>query len=126
MIVNVLNADHYKVTVLMGCNLVQMQTVNAVLDTGAGPNLIRGSLLPNNWQRYAQRAKSLPRIRDANNRLISVEGIIPMVLDMGSQRLRASFLVCKDLAVPALLGCSFIQRFVEAIVPQENKVVVIR
>ena len=123
MVINVLNADHYKVTVLMGCNLIQMQTVNAVLDTGAGPNLIRGSLLPNNWQRYAQRAKSLPRIRDANNRLISVEGIIPMILDMGSQRLRASFLVCKDLAVPAILGCSFIQRFVEAILPQENKVI---
>ena len=108
---------------LMGCNLIHMHTVDAVLDTGAGPNLIRESLLPQGWQRYAQRAKSLPRIRDANNRRLNVEGILPMILDMGSQRFRASFLVCKDLAVPAILGCSFIQRFVEAILPQENKVV---
>ena len=122
-IVNVLRADHYKVTVLMGCNLIQMQTVDAVLDTGAGPNVIRESLLPHGWQRYAQRATSLPRIRDANNRRLNVEGILPMILDMGSQRFRASFLVCKDLAVPAILGCSFIQRFVEAILPQEHKVV---
>ena len=122
-IVNVLRADHYKVTVLMGCNLIQMQTVDAVLDTGAGPNVIRESLLPHGWQRYAQRATNLPRIRDANNRRLNVEGILPMILDMGSQRFRASFLVCKDLAVPAILGCSFIQRFVEAILPQEHKVV---
>ena len=30
--------------VLIGCNMVQMQRVNAVLDTGAGPSLIRESL----------------------------------------------------------------------------------
>ena len=103
--------------------MVQMQTVNAVLDTGAGPNLIKESLLPNDWQRYAQRVQSLPRIRDANNRRLSVEGTIAMIVDVGGQRLKASFLVCKDLAVPAILGCAFIQRFVEAILPQENKVV---
>ena len=122
-LINVLRSDHYKVTVLMGCNLVRMQTVNAVLDTGAGPNLIRVPLLRKDWQRYAQRATELPRIRDASDKQLKVEGIIPMILDMGSQRLRASFLVCKDLAVPAILGCAFIRRFVEAILPQEDKVV---
>ena len=109
--------------ILLGCSQVKLQTVHAVLDTGAGPNLVREELLPKEWRRYAPKITKLPRIRDANNRRLTVEGILPMVIDLGGQRLHASFLVCKDLAVPAILGCAFIQRFVEAILPQENKVV---
>ena len=108
---------------MLGCSQVKLQTVDAVLDTGAGPNLVRESLLPDDWHRYAQRTRETPRIRDANNRRLKVEGNIPLIIDMGCHRLRASFLVCRDLAVPAILGCEFIQRFVEAILPQENKVV---
>ena len=110
-------------TVLLGCSQVRLETVDAVLDTGAGPNLVRESLLPKDWHRYAHRLRESPRIRDANNRRLKVEGTVSMYVDMGGHRLRASFLVCRDLAVPAILGCEFIQRFVEAILPQENKVV---
>ena len=100
-----------------------MHTVSAVLDTGAGPNLVRETFLPKDWHRYAQRAAELPCICDANSRRLKVEGVVPMYVDIGGQILQTSFLVCKDLAVPAILGCSFIQRFVSAILPQENKVV---
>ena len=98
-------------------------TVSAVLDTGAGPNLIRESLLPKGWHRFGRTTAELPRIRDANNRQLSIDGIVTMFIDIGGQTLRTSFLVCRDLAVPAIVGCAFIQRFVEAILPQENKIV---
>ena len=121
--INLLRTDHYKVTVLLGCSKMLMHAVSAVLDTGAGPNLVREDLLPADWHKYAQNVAELPRICDANNRRLKVAGVVPMYVDIGGRRLQTSFLVCKELAAPAILGCSFIQRFVSAILPQENKVV---
>ena len=121
--INLLRTDHYKIMVLLGCNRQVMHTANAVLDTGAGPNLVRESSLPKDWRKHARQALELPRIHDANNRQLRVEGVVNLHLDIGGQSLRTHFLVCRDLAVPVILGCSFIQRFVQAILPQENKVV---
>ena len=42
--INLLRTEHYKVTVLLGCSKMLMHAVSAVLDTGAGPNLVRESL----------------------------------------------------------------------------------
>ena len=46
-----------------------------------------------------------------------------MYFDIGGLQIRTSFLVCRELAVHAILGCDFIQKYVEAILPQESKVV---
>ena len=100
-----------------------MHTVSAVPGTGAGPNLIRESLLPKDWHKYAQDVTALLRIRDANNRQPNVDEVVNMLIDIGGQTLRMIFLVCCVLVVPVILGCSFIQRFVKAILPQENKIV---
>ena len=121
--INLLRTDHYKVIVLIGCHRMVMHSVEAVLDTGAGPNLVRESMLPSDWRRYASSAAKHPRIRDANNRRLNVECVVSLHLNIGGQRLRQSFLFCKELAVPAILGCAFIRRFVEAILPLQNKVV---
>ena len=108
---------------MIGCNRHVMHAVDAVLDTGAGPNLVHEAMLPKDWRRYTQTGLDFPCIRDANNRSIRVEGAITLHLDIGGQTLRTHFLVCRELAVPVILGCSFIQRFVQAILPQDNKVV---
>ena len=42
--VNLMKTDHYKVMVLLECTHSVMHTVEAVLDTGAGPNFVRESL----------------------------------------------------------------------------------
>ena len=100
-----------------------MHTVLAVLDTGAGPNLVRESLLPKDWRRLAIRQDAYPVIRDANGRKLNVEGVVQLNLDIGGQSFRVRFLVCKNLAVKAILGCDFIRRCVQGIFPQTNQVI---
>ena len=100
-----------------------MHTVDAVIDTGAGPNLVRESLLPRDWRRYATGDTGIPAIRDANNRTLKVEGAVRLYVDVGGLRARVRFLVCKDLAVKAILGCDFIHRHVQAILPQKQELI---
>ena len=118
-----MKTDHYKVMVLLGCARSLMHTVEAVLDTGAGPNFVRESLLPPDWRKYSTDASIIPSIRDANNRRLKVSGVVRMYVDIGGYKLHTSFLVCRELAVQALLGCDFIQKYVEAILPQKHQVV---
>ena len=59
---DLLKTDHYKVISLIGISRVLMHTVDAVVDTGAGPNLVRESLLPPDWRRYASGEKDMPPI----------------------------------------------------------------
>ena len=60
-----MRSDHFKVICLVGASRRLMHTVLAVLDTGAGPNLVRESLLPKDWRRLAIKQDAYPVIRDA-------------------------------------------------------------
>ena len=115
--------DHYKVVSLIGISRVLMHTVDAVVDTGAGPNLVRESLLPSNWRCYASRETKVPPIRDANDRNLKIEGVVRLYVDVGGLKARLRFLVCKDLAVKVILGCDFIHKHVQAILPQRMQIV---
>ena len=121
--VNLMKTDHYKVTLLLGCSKSLMHSADAVLDTGAGPNFVRESLLPVNWRKHSADASGYPSIRDANNRRLKLSGVIPMYVDIGGFQLRTNFLVCSELAVKVILGCDFIQKYVQAILPQKHQVV---
>ena len=93
-----------------------MHSVLAILDTGAGPNMVRESFLPKDWRRFLVKTDSpYPLIRDANGRQLKVEGVVSMYLDIGGRSFRLRFLVCKNLAVKAILGCAFIRRCVQLI-----------
>ena len=115
--VNLMNLDHFKVMVLLGTSRTLMHTVLAILDTGAGPNLVRESLLPKDWRDHAVKQNAYPHIRDANGRKLNVEGVVQLYLDVGGQNLGVRFLVCRNLAVKAILGCDFIRRYVQGIFP---------
>jgi hypothetical protein len=43
---------NYKVSATVGVSATVLTPVSAILDTGAGPNLIRESSLPEDWERY--------------------------------------------------------------------------
>lgn len=120
---NLLKIDHYKLMPLIGVSKRVMRIVEAVLDTGAGPNLVRESILPRDWLRYRTEETNIPPIRDANDRKLRIEGVVRLYVDIGGQSLRLRFLVCKDLAVKAILGCDFIHRHVQAILPQKGEII---
>ena len=82
--------------VLLGCNHSLMHSVEAVLDTGTGRNVVRELMLLSDWRRYGLSTFELPRIRDANNRRLNVDGALAVHLDIRGQPIRQSFLAYKD------------------------------
>ena len=119
--VSLMRTDHFKVMCLVGTTRKLMRTVLAILDTGAGPNLVRESLLPKDWQSVASQKDAYPVIRDANGRKLSIEGVVQLNIDLGNEKLRVRFLVCKNLTANLILGCDFIRRYVQGIFPQEDR-----
>ena len=79
---DVLKTDHYKAISLIGISRMPMHTVDAVVDTRAGPNLVRESQLPPDWRRYASGETDMPPIRDTNNRMMKIEGIVRLHVDV--------------------------------------------
>jgi Retroviral aspartyl protease len=47
-----LAARNYKISVTIGVSATVLTPVSAILDTGAGPNMIRETVLPEDWERY--------------------------------------------------------------------------
>ena len=121
--VYLLKMDHHKIISFIEISRVLMHTVNAVVDTGAGSHLVRELLLPPNWRRYASGETDMPPIRDTNNRTMKIEENFRLHGDVGGLKARPRFLVCKDLAFKAILGCDFIRRHVQSILPQKHELV---
>jgi len=58
---------HHEIAATLGPCMRVMRSCRPVLDTGAGVNIVRTSVLPANWMAYDEDLTTLPRIRDANN-----------------------------------------------------------
>jgi hypothetical protein len=113
---------NYKVSATVGVSATVLTPVYAILDTGAGPNLIRESALPEDWERY--RLPGLPafHIVGAGCRRLLQKGNITLTVQLGMLEVQAHFIVAQGLAVECILGCQFIDRQVQAILPREKRV----
>ena len=98
-----------------------MSRVLSVLDTGAGPNLIRKSELPAGLETLVSFGPTQD-IGDANNRPLRTVSTIRMPVRLGRFVATAEFIVCEKLAVPLILGADYCDRFVEAIYPRKKTV----
>jgi len=114
---------HYEIAAMLGPCMRVMRSCRPVLDTGAGLNIVRTSVLPANWMAYAENLTTLPRIRDAYNNRLVTKYAIPMYLDTGGVRLFDRFLVSDNLSVPCFLGTELIEHNIEAILPCLRKIV---
>jgi len=114
---------HYEIAAKLGPCLRVMRSCRPVLDTGAGVNIVRSSMLPKNWMAYAEKLTTLPRICDANNNRLVTEYAIHMYVDTGGVRIFDRFLVSDNLSVPCILGTEFIERNIEGILPHFRKIV---
>jgi len=90
-----------------------------ILDTGAGPNLIREDELDGDLTDLVKK-KSTPELYDANKNPLEVTGTIDLTVQLGTRTLVASFLVVPKLAVPALLCADFCDEHVETIRPRRR------
>jgi hypothetical protein len=88
-----MKSRNYNLTVYVGVSNSVLVPVLAVLDTGAGPNLIREDVLPPNWETLRLRGASIPKVMNASGRLLQSKGIIVLIVQFGHLRTRVRFYV---------------------------------
>jgi hypothetical protein len=93
-----------------------------LLDTGAGPNLVREDVLPVDWLRYRIANDPTYQVIGARGRNIPQRGVFTLWVQLGRLRAQARYIVVKSLAAGCILGCQFIDRRVKSILPKEKRV----
>jgi Reverse transcriptase (RNA-dependent DNA polymerase)/Retroviral aspartyl protease len=116
-------STNHKIPCLLGFTLCTHRPYTAILDTGAGPNLIRQDQLPPDWETH-QPARKPPEatVRDANGRELNVMGHLRLSCRVGNHTTGATFFVLEHLAVPLILGCDYIDKNVHSLQPGIGKV----
>lgn len=110
-VIFLLKKRNYKVYADLGRNASVMTRHLTVLDTGAGPNVIRRDVLP---EGVTVRKLKMTAFRGAKKPIETV-GLVDLHVRLGNVRIRQSFIVCERLATPVILGCTFCDQRVEAI-----------
>lgn len=80
--------------------------VTAILDTGAGPNLIREDVLSTAWLKKIQPIRS--NLRAASDTTFTVEGIVRLTIEIGGHVSSTVFGVAPKLATKMILGMAFV------------------
>jgi hypothetical protein len=96
--------------------------LQAVLDTGAGVNLVRDDVLPAPWENILLPDVALPRITNESGRRMPARGVLILYVQVGNLLKRVRFHVTPGLGVPCILGCNFINLHVKSIHPKERRV----
>jgi hypothetical protein len=110
-----LATHNYKISATVGVSATVLTPVSAILDTGAGPNLIREKVLPEDWERYRIPGPPEFYIVGAGGRRLLQKGNITFTVQVGTIKVQARFIVVEGLAAECILGCQFIGRQVQAI-----------
>lgn len=99
-----------------------MWPVNYVLDTAVRPNLILEELFESDEITYI-RACDNPRLRSVTNEKVEIVGTIVLYVRIGESLVRVMFGIVRNLAVPALLGTSLIDKFNKGIIPTKPNII---
>jgi len=86
-----------------------------VLDTGAGPSVVREDVLPPCWQQQARRAPGSTHLCDASGQLLKVKSQVGFSVFVESALMPFQFLAVNALSVPVILGMDFQKENVKAI-----------
>jgi Retroviral aspartyl protease len=112
----------YKVSANVGVSATVLTPASAILDTGAGPNLIREKVLPEDWERYRIPGPPEFHIVGAGGRRILQKENITLTVQLGTIKVQTRFIVVEGLAAECILGCQFIDRQVQAILQKEKRI----
>jgi Retroviral aspartyl protease len=109
---------NYKISATVGVTTVISTPLRAILDTGAGPNLIREEVLPEDWSRYRVADAPFYNIVGACGKRLRQKGVITLFVQVGNLLTQARFIAVHSLAAECILGCQFIDRHVRSILPK--------
>ena len=115
-----LSAYNYKVNAKVGSTRATQRYLLAVLDTGAGPNLIREGCCPRDALESLDDSREIVNLSSATNHRLDVLGITTLTVTLGDYTARVPFVVVRNLGADILLGCTFIDRHVEGIFPTKR------
>ena len=62
-------------------------STRAVVDTGAGPSVIRAFMLTEGWSEYSSRAPPRTQVRDASGQLLKVNAEVSLTIYVGGTAL---------------------------------------
>lgn len=117
-----LTRKNYKVHANIGPTISLMRRAVALLDTGAGPNLIRKNELLQGMQTCIAH-EPLWDVRNAKNRPLRIIGSLKMLVQLGWFIALVEFIVREKRTVLLILGTDYCNKFVEAIYLRKRKVV---
>lgn len=80
-----------------------------LVHTRAGPNLINGDYLNPQWKSGTKLLK-LPKLKLATKGLSKIQGLIPLVIQIGDLQVRTWFGIVQDLPVNETLGTTIIDK----------------
>jgi len=115
---------NYLIVASFGLEKLSLVAVGVVVDTRAGPNLVRRSAPAPDWLCHVVTPKEEERVRlrDANNARLRTSGTVTLWLRSGARIIPVTLLVVYDLSVPVILGCTFTDDNAHAVLPQDLSV----
>lgn len=114
--------EKYNVAISFGVTTSRMRRINCVLDTSTRPSPLRENLVYLDWLPLIRLCDS-PRLKIATNQRVEVIGRISLHVQIEEGHIRVTFGIFRNLAVPVLLGTSFINNFAKGIFPGEKKMI---
>lgn len=95
----------YQIVIPLGVRAGMQSTVESLLDTGAGLDLINSSFLPPKWRSYVKPFKALP-LGTAAEQAVPVRGLISLQVCTGDEHARAGLGTVENIALDHLLVAS--------------------
>lgn len=120
-----LSLYNYKLEAKIGTSRASQQWRLTVLDSGAGPNLIRAALLSPETISSLDTKREVVNLASASNHRLDVLGIVILTVTVGTQTNRVPFVVVKQLGADAILGCSYMDQAIEDIKCQKRGVLLL-
>ena len=117
-----LSGYNYKISVEVGVSSKEMKRFLTVLDTGAGPNLIRAAAVPREFVEKARTSKKIVNIRSVTNHALDTVGILSLTVKVGDKTTRQPFVVVRNLVADVILGCTCIDAYVDSIHVRKSRV----
>lgn len=115
-----LSKHNYKLAAEVGPSRKTQQPRLTVLDTGAGPNLIRTDLLPQRLLDELDRTREIVNLARASQHRLEVLGITTLSVTVGSHSIRVPFVAVHRLGTDVILGCHYIDRAINTIEVQRR------
>lgn len=112
-----LETPNYKIYTYLESSKPNSKRVFTILDTGAGPNILRSDLLPKEATFYPLDSANL---ESASVEEILISGIEIVELQIGDTVVRTETYVSSNLKTAFIVGCHFCYRMVESIRPHRK------